>query len=208
VFLSLSARAAGTLAALTLVACSAAAPAAPEAPAPTPAIVVTYQSPAVGVASPSPRASAEPAPSAAPSVAPTPTRLESTNFFFLVPVGWTITAQSATPEGLTLRGADARAAFSVTTLGGEPNLAERRAEAVEEAGSGILTHTNATLDEVSGYYITSNRDTPDGKRYVVEYGFVYRHKTFVLQARWDKRQADADAVARDVQAIVKSFRWL
>jgi hypothetical protein len=194
--------------ALTLVACSATAPSVPEAPAPTPAIVVTYQSPAVGVASPSPRPSAETAPSAAPTAAPTPTRLESTNFFFLVPVGWTVTAQSATPEGLTLQGADARTSFTVATYGGEPDLAKRRAAAVAEAGSGILTNTSATLDEVSGYYLTSNRDTADGKRYVVEYGFVYRNKTFVLQGRWDKRQGDADAVAREVQAIVKSFRWL
>jgi hypothetical protein len=208
VFLSLSARTAGTLVALTLVACNAATPTVAESPAPTPAIVVTYHSPAVGVASPSPRASAEAPPSAAPSVAPTPTRVESANFFFVTPVGWTIEAQSATPEGVTLRGADARSVFTVATFGGEPSLTKRRAEAVEEAGSGILTNTSATIDEVPGYYLTSNRDTADGKRYVVEYGFVYRNKTFVLQGRWDKRQADADAVAREVQAIVKSFRWL
>ena len=193
---------------VALAGCPAPGTAPAGAPSdPPPTIVVTYESPAVSVSSPQASIAPSAAPSPTPSPAPSPTRLESASFFFTPPAGWAVETRTDTPEFVRLRAADGRSTFTVSS---DPttDLSVRRERAVREAGAGLLTNTGATIDQVNGFYVTSNRDTAEGKRYVVEYGFIYRQKAFVLQGSWDKREANAEAISEDVQAIVKTFKWL
>lgn len=198
------------IAALPLILNGCPAPGAAPAGAPSdppPTIVVTYESPTVSVSSPQ----ASTAPAASPSPTPTPlaspTRIESASFFFTPPAGWVVETRSSTPELVRLRAADGRSTFTVSS-DATTDLSVRRERAVTEAGAGLLTNTGATIDQVNGFYVTSNRDTAEGKRYVVEYGFIYRQRAFVLQGSWDKREANAEAIAEDIQALIKTFKWL
>jgi hypothetical protein len=182
--------------------CAAPAPTPPGTPAPVPTIVVTYPSPLA------PDATASAPIAATPTPEPSPARVESASFFFVPPAGWAVTQRAESPERVTLGAADGRSSFVVATDPNQSDLAKRRATAVSEAGSGIVSNTSATIDQLTGYYITSNRDTEEGKRYVAEYGFAYRGRVFTLRASWDKREANAEAIATDIQTIIRSFKWL
>lgn len=188
-------------------------PAPPTTPRPSGPFLVVPSAPPVAAASPRLSPTPAPAPTPTPTPRPTPTpapqTLEFDTFLLRVPHPWVVETRENQPMTLRLRYAPGVGSLRVDVDdAGELRLEARQAEARARAGDGYVAQATLTLDEVRGFQVNSNRDTPEGKRYVIERGFIYRSRYWNIVSEWDKRTAEAVAVERDVAAILKTWRWL
>ncbi|MEB3285347.1 MAG: hypothetical protein VKN33_08685 [Candidatus Sericytochromatia bacterium] len=162
-----------------------------------------------GPGTPTPRPSPTPTPTPRPTPTPEPINLEFDSFLLRVPHPWVVERQQAGPFSLQLRYAAGVGVLTIDVENSEDGrLDSLQSAARSRAGDGYVAQGSLTLDEVRGFQVNSNRDTSEGKRYVIERGFVYRSRAWRITSEWDKRTPEAVAVERDVSAILKTWRWL
>ncbi|MEB3195596.1 MAG: hypothetical protein VKP62_00175 [Candidatus Sericytochromatia bacterium] len=158
---------------------------------------------------PPPASTPSPSPSPTPTPTPEPQVLEFDAFLVRVPHPWRVALKQTEPIALQLvPGAGVGGLRVAVEEAGDTRLESRQAEARGLAGDGYLAQAALTLDEVRGFQINSNRDGAEGKRYVIERGFIYRSRYWRIVSEWDKRTPEAGAIERDVTAILKTWRWL
>jgi hypothetical protein len=166
--------------------------------------------PSAGPSSPaSPRASARPTATLAPTPMPAPKNLERSAFRLTVPAGWTVTSDASDPVAIVLTRTSGSGRFE---LRGQPagnvTLAKRQTQLEEAAGPGVVKSESALVDGLRGVLVASNQDRDEGKRYVMQRGFIYRDTYWVLTTMWDKRAPEAAAVEAEATAWVRAFIWL
>lgn len=161
-------------------------------------------------ASPTPKPSATPKPPATPKPSPSPTvtRFESEAFFLSRPLKWTVEINNQGETKVLLRATTSAASFSVLTDLSVSTLENWKAAAQKRAGTNKIAEGAHTLDGVKGYTISSNQDLAEGRRFVAEYGYAYATRIYAIRTVWDKKGADADAIAAATAAILKSYRWI
>jgi hypothetical protein len=156
----------------------------------------------------SPLPGSSPSPSPTPAPSPTPTQLVFDAFLIKALPTWRVEQAQTVPPAMILRAPGGAAALRVW---GEPSsltLEAMQAAAQQAAGPGLVTVQTIMLDELRGYLVGANRDTPDGRRWVVERGFRYRDRHWRIVSEWDKAAPGVDRVITDVETMLRTFRWM
>jgi len=154
---------------------------------------------------------APPAASNAPAPLPlaTPDRLTGGMFAVTVPNTWRRRVDGDAAVLLALEGPAAAGRFVARADDADGvSLAAWQTMLRDQAGDGLVAASLTSLDELGGVFVSSNRHTADGPRYFRAWGFMYRRQFVTLTASWDKLDPQAAAVQLDVDALIKSWKWL